>query len=418
MTRHMIRLVWNRRRSNALLAVEIFFSFLVLLAIAVAVVYFADAWRKPLGFDYENVWKIAVDTRGTEALPVSQTTTATTANPESVVTTEPNVALQTFERLLREIETFDSVEAAAAAVIGPYDIGSMTGTVTHEGRRIRTEMTRVTDRFNEVVRLDLVAGRWFNADDRANSWRPVVIDRETAALFYGSADPVGRIFEPGASDGSSRETRVVGVVSDFRRAGELGAASNFVFRRSDLTIPAATLPRSIFVRLRPGTGGAFEEQLLRRLFSVAPEWSFEITPLERARERMFRLQLMPVIIGGTIALFLLLMVSFGLIGVLWQAVTQRRSELALRRAVGASRESIGCQIVSEMLLVATAGIVVALLLVVQAPALGLLELVPRGVFLTALALALVLMYGLVIVSSLYPGLLATRVEPAQALRSE
>ena len=30
MTRHLLKLVWNRKRSNALIILEIFFSFLVL----------------------------------------------------------------------------------------------------------------------------------------------------------------------------------------------------------------------------------------------------------------------------------------------------------------------------------------------------------------------------------------------------
>jgi putative ABC transport system permease protein len=414
---HLIRLVWNRKRSNALLAVEIFISTLVLSAIVITLVFFADAWRKPLGFDYENVWRISVRAQGVGVASVSQTTTGDSpaAAPEKPVR---NDRLELFERLLHEVEGFEEVEAAAGAQMGPYDIGSMTSTFEREGREVRIELSDVTDRFDVVMKLDLIRGRWFAADDSATAWRPMVIDLETARLFYANDDPVGQVFIPASADGSRSEARVVGVVSDYRRSGELGLRSNFVFRRIDLRNDAASVPSSMFIRVRPGTGAAFEEQLLRRMLAVAPGWSFEVTPLDRARESMFRTQLMPVVIGGTIVLFLLLMVSFGLIGVLWQTVTQRRSELALRRAVGATREAIGRHVVLEMLVVASTGILAAALLVVQAPALGILGFMAPGVFAAGVILSLLLMVLLVIGASLYPGFLATRVEPALALRSE
>jgi len=46
--RHLLRLVWNRKRSNALLMLEIFFSFLVVFAVATAVSFAAMAYRRPI----------------------------------------------------------------------------------------------------------------------------------------------------------------------------------------------------------------------------------------------------------------------------------------------------------------------------------------------------------------------------------
>jgi putative ABC transport system permease protein len=46
--------------------------------------------------------------------------------------------------------------------------------------------------------------------------------------------------------------------------------------------------------------------------------------------------MVPLIVVSVIAAFLLLMVAFGLFGVLWQNTTQRIPEIGLRRAVGAS----------------------------------------------------------------------------------
>ena len=60
MIRHIFKLVWNRRRSSALILTEILISFLVLCAVLSVAANFALNWRKPLGFDIDNVWRVRV----------------------------------------------------------------------------------------------------------------------------------------------------------------------------------------------------------------------------------------------------------------------------------------------------------------------------------------------------------------------
>ncbi len=42
MTKHLFRLVWNRKRESALVIVEIFFSFVVLFAVTAAAFWAAE----------------------------------------------------------------------------------------------------------------------------------------------------------------------------------------------------------------------------------------------------------------------------------------------------------------------------------------------------------------------------------------
>ena len=50
MIRHLLRIVWNRRRTNLLIAIEIFLSFLVLVTVLTLGLYLVDNYRQPLGF--------------------------------------------------------------------------------------------------------------------------------------------------------------------------------------------------------------------------------------------------------------------------------------------------------------------------------------------------------------------------------
>jgi putative ABC transport system permease protein len=50
MIRHVFKLIWNRKRTNFLMVLEIFVSFIVLFAVVGLGVYTLDNWRRPIGF--------------------------------------------------------------------------------------------------------------------------------------------------------------------------------------------------------------------------------------------------------------------------------------------------------------------------------------------------------------------------------
>ena len=67
MIRHLLRIVWNRRRTNLLIAIEIFLSFLVLATIIILGLYLADNYRQPLGYSYEDIWSVRISMNAPDA---------------------------------------------------------------------------------------------------------------------------------------------------------------------------------------------------------------------------------------------------------------------------------------------------------------------------------------------------------------
>jgi putative ABC transport system permease protein len=191
-----------------------------------------------------------------------------------------------------------------------------------------------------------------------------------------------------------------------------------MFVRKRVGDPADRPLRNLVLETAPGTPAAYEEEVLARLGAVAPEWSFVVRPMAQMRSTSFRLRLAPVVAGAVVAAFLVLMVTLGLVGVLWQNVVRRTRELGLRRATGATRRDVRRQISRELLLFTTLALGLGILLAVQLPVLDLLPALGAGVFAAGLALAAGLIYALVLVAALYPSWLASRVEPAEALRWE
>jgi len=324
MIKHLIKLVWNRKRFNFLITVEFFFSFLTLFCVILAGVYFADNYRHPLGFIYENVWNVSIDMKQASD---------DFHSPEQV---------ETARQLYLALREFDEVEMAAGVHISVFGSGGIGNATEINGQRVFYNANEVTDDFNKTMGLTLLNGRWFSKEDDGVSWQPVVINLRLARELFGDEDPIGKNMSPN----NEQETRVIGVITDFRQWGELSALGNYLFRRKNLNDVNQRPPRNLAIKLRPGTPRAFEEKLVTRLQAVAKDWSFDVRPLAEMRDSSLKLQLAPLMAGALIVGFLMIMVALGLTGVLWQNVTQRTKEIGLRRANVATSLRIHRQILA------------------------------------------------------------------------
>lgn len=416
MIRHLLRLVWNRKRSNALLMLEIFFSFLVVFAVATAASFAVLAYRRPLGFDWRGVWTISADDQRGESRRGDGVVEITDDGGASMAAAAVDPRTRFIDRMLAEMRSLPEIEAAASMGMAPFASGSWISGWTENGREIEAEVCEVTQDLDLVLGIPVLAGRWFEPADAQQPWRSLVINRALEQELGGGESMVGkRLRVP--SEGEAEE-RVIGVVEDFRRAGEIAPPGNVLLRLVRAGHPDDVPGTQLLVRVRPGTPAAFEETLIRRLREIAPDWSFEARSLERARDSALRGRLAPFAIGMLVAGFLMLMVALGLIGVLWQNLVRRTREIGLRRALGASAADVRKQVLFEQLLLASLAMALGLVLVLQLPLLGLTSLVGPAPFAAGVGIAVVAILALTLLCTLYPAALAARLEPADALRYE
>jgi putative ABC transport system permease protein len=416
MIRHVFKLIWHRKRSNLLLMAEIFFSVLVLFGVGALGVYMAENWRQPIGFSPDNLWIVNVDMRvtGNDTFTASQ--------------------VETMQRVLAAARELPEVESVAGALMPPFSMGGSTRAYEKKGRLIEYGHNEVTDDFKDVLGLQIVQGRWFGREDNGASYMPVVINALMAAELFPGQDPIGQNLAPerlpgeenrpaSPSDPGSQEQRVVGVVAAYREDGEIdGQAWRALYRKpltdTDPSKPENRPPSTLILRVRHGTPASFEEPLIKHLQGAARSWSFEVAPMAEARATMIAFAAAPVAAIGLVAGFLMFMVALGLTGVLWQNVTQRTREIGLRRAKGAERARVQKQILGELILMSSMAVAVAALFVAQAPIVSPFYWVETHVYVVGFAIAAATIYLLTFLCGWYPSRLATRVEPAEALRYE
>jgi putative ABC transport system permease protein len=398
MFRHLLKLIWNRKRSNILLVLEIFAAFLVVFSVCGTGLYLFELYNRPMGFDPTDVWGIGI-TRGSAEIRDSWT--------------EENSV--TMRSIVDELRSLPEVLSVSYGTNRPYSTSTSVTRWEYEGREVEAEIQRASVETLDVLKLELIAGRWFEPQDQFLDWEPVVITPALARDLFGDEDPIGRRM---TDEDDEDDRRVVGLLRGYRLHGELYEPRPFFFRRAWLEGYDAFPLEDMLLRVAPGTTADLEQQLADRLHAVAPTWSFEITTLERASEEHVSETVLPKLLSALIAGFLLLMVVLGLTGVMWQNVTRRIREIGIRRAVGAGRGDIHRQVVVEVMIIAGFGVALGSLVAIQVPLIPDLSFFSFPVVLAALGLSAAFMLLLAAGCGLYPGWTATRIHPAEALHYE
>jgi putative ABC transport system permease protein len=335
----------------------------------------------------------------------------------------PDEALraQFYERLTESLAGSPGVEAAAATSYLPAGArGFGLGRVFLLEGQPEPPATSdhpalwnvVTPEYFRTVGMRLLRGRAFTRAD-AESSRPVMIINLTMAKrVFGNADPIGRRMRSWRDENLLRE--IVGVVSDVRYDGLADDDRSLVF------VPHAQNAwgsLTVVVRAR-GNPGALAETLRREVARLDPDVAVaRIATLSSMAAASIAPQRFGALLLALFAAAAVILAGIGVYGVMSYAVAQRRQELGVRLALGASPRNLFALVVGRGLALAAIGGTVGVVAGLAASPLmqGLLSGVePRDP--ATLVLVPALLAVVAVLACAVPARRAARIEPLEALR--
>jgi len=278
--------------------------------------------------------------------------------------------------------------------------------------------------FIDTLGLKLVAGRNFRADEighmdlRYKLAPPVVIVTKALAqkLFPGE-DAVGKTIYLIGGPGT-----IVGVVDLLQAQSVERWASDFAYRSviipERLTISLGTF---YIVRTRPGQLDTAMHAAVKALFAQNPRRVINdddgVLSFSEVRSRAYESDRGMAILMGVISLVLLAVTAAGIVGLTSFWVGQRRKQIGVRRALGATRRDILRYFMAENLLISCAGALVGVLLAIAMNLWMVTRFEMHRLSLTYLVIGAVMLLLLGQGAVLAPALRASRVPPVEATRS-
>ncbi|MEJ7812233.1 MAG: ABC transporter permease [Gemmatimonadaceae bacterium] len=322
-----------------------------------------------------------------------------------------------YEALLTRIAAVPGVQAVGAAKNFPLrGVGEIAPKVVVPGkaggagdRELRLPLLHVSADYFRAMGIPLRAGRVFTAADKDDTPPVWVVNEALARRYFPGESAVGKTLRVGQSS-----IQIVGVVGDIRQRTLTEPAEPTLYihylqnRRSGLSLAVRTT----------GDPLRYANAVRRAIWEVDRDQT--ITSVET----------MSAIVGGTVArprLLATLLVLFGVMGlllgalgiygVLAFAVSQRRQEIGVRVALGATPRSVLALVVGQGMTLALAGVVVGVvgaLALTRVLAAVLYEV--RATDPATFVMVVAVLLGAAFVASWLPARRALRIDPVQALR--
>jgi predicted permease len=323
--------------------------------------------------------------------------------------------------LVERTRAIPDVESATVAFPLPLDAYTQGLQISPEGADVSSEedegtlvfYSTVGDDYFEVLETPLVHGRSFEEQDDAGS-RPVAIVNETLARrFWPGESAIGKRFGGGGDD-VLRE--VVGVARDgkYLTLGEEPRPYLFLPLRQNyrspmtLVVKTRSAPRSLEPAVR---------EIARSLDPALPLYGVKTMGEFLGRSTSGPRAL--ALIASFFAAVALTLATVGLYGLMSFTVSQRRHELGIRTALGASRGRVLALFLGQAARVAGIGIVIGLGLAWASTRVmgNLLFGVDAGSPVVFAAVS-ALLAAATLAGSYVPARRAMRLDPLKALRHE
>lgn len=337
-------------------------------------------------------------------------------------TQDPELALR--NAVIADLNALPGVKQTAYAMRSPLML-SEGGTATkillpgEPGMRdpVEVKYNSVSHNYMNLIGTSIVRGRGFTEADDLDAPPAVIVSETMARKFWGTRNPMGQVVRlAGFAQGADLDARVIGVAADtpINSIGEIPEPYMYIpFRfRANGTITLVVATGQNAMSMAP----AARQVLIHANRLLDPMFVSSLPELIRYSASNYQTMAELVSALGIIGILLTLI---GLNGFLAFRVTQRRREIGIRMALGATREAAARLVARDTAQISAVGLAVGIVLAVAAGRLEaavLFGVSPLDVL--TCAAALVIMAAAIVLAAWLPARRAASIDPIQALRTE
>ena len=393
----------THRLRSALVIAEVTMAAAVLVGAGLLVSLVARLQAVPLGFTPDNVFTMQISLPGAK-----------------YGTREQRVSF--FDQLVQRLHAVPGVVNTAVVEQAPGSNNTWTMEIMLEGvyasitkTRSSAEAHAVTAGYFKTMGIPILQGQDFASQYQSDQPLEYIVSESFARRYWPNESAIGKRFHPGTNNPAGT---VVGVVADVHTLNsQQQDAPVFYFPYGYVGMPAMV----VLVRTasQAETYATALRAAVRQIDSEQPVYNMKtMNDIIAAATAQQRFQ---AVLSSVFAIAALLLVAIGIYSVVAYMVKQRRREIGVRIAVGASTQNILTMVIAQGMRNVLIGLALglagslALTRLIGSSVFGITEVTTdlRIYFLVALVLVVV-----ALIACYLPARHATKIDPSLALRAE
>lgn len=328
----------------------------------------------------------------------------------------------------KELEDISGVEKASL-----YTVRSNSSQVYYQNTELSGDILGIDNNYLSVYGYQVKAGRGFSESDYRNFRKVALVDTTAVSTLFSGEDPVGKTVElrgdvftiVGVVALSKSFTPTINSLNDYYLYADTSSGSVFLPDTVWPTVFQFDEPQNVAIKVTNTdvmtSAGKSAADLLTQRQIMGTENRFDYRSQDML-EQAEQLQSMSQSTNTQliwIASISLLVGGIGVMNIMLVSVTERTSEIGLKKAIGAKKRRIRLQFLTEAAVLTSLGGIIGV-----ASGIGLAELIsnmmdiPVAVSVPAIFIAVAFSMLIGVVFGLLPAIKAANLNPIEALRRD
>jgi putative ABC transport system permease protein len=333
---------------------------------------------------------------------------------------DSTITEQSFANLKKTFELNSFVESVSISNNAiPYNYNVNNSQFRHDSDDFYLSLREVDIDYASVMKIIPLKGRWFDETDNGKAVAPIIISKDIDEQYFQGNAVGNRIHELGENN-TKTEYEIVGVVERFKRS-DIESPDPFAFRFNEKIRTGRYWSSSMLIRTNENKTEDMLAVAERQVYSTLNpgHWTIEsLNSLENMRDAQHYQSYQRDYLTVIIALFIMINVFLGTVGILWYNTNLRIHEIGIKRALGSTGKGIKNLLITENMAIAGLGLIIVILIMLQVPALTRHGVTEPGVVFSSIWISTATMVLLVFLSTWIPASLASKIKPAVALKTE